>query len=396
MDELLSTFGATAGFMPHGHCYLWTPALLWTFVAAEGIIVLSYFSIPFGLMYLVRQRPDFRFGWIGTLFSLFIFACGATHLMGIWTIWNPDYWVDAALRVVTAAVSLLAAVLLWPLIPRVLGQPSIRQLEDAIGQLQAEVARRTAAEAELALSNQALQQRSHQLDAANQELQAFAYSVSHDLRAPLRGIDGWSLALAEDYGHQLDATARGYLQTIRGETQRMGRLIEDMLVLSRVIRSDVRSEPVDLTALAQAVAGRLQQEMPGRRFEFEIQPGLAATGDARLLEIALSNLFGNAAKFTAGRDTARIAFGAEARTDGAAPGGKVAYFVRDNGAGFDMAHAGRLFGPFQRLHTASEFPGTGIGLATVQRIVHRHRGRIWAAAKVDQGATFHFTLGDPS
>lgn len=208
MQEFLSNWGSASGFIPHGHCYLWTPALLWTFVLAEGVIVLSYFSIPLGLMYFVRKRRDFQFNWIFVLFSLFIFACGTTHLMGIWTIWNPDYWLDAAIKAGTAAVSLITAVLLWPLIPKALKLPSTRQLEDTIRQLQDEVARRTAAEAKLASSNQALKQRSHQLDAANQELQAFAYSVSHDLRAPLRGIDGWSLALAEDYGAQLDEKAR--------------------------------------------------------------------------------------------------------------------------------------------------------------------------------------------
>ena len=396
MHEYLSTGGLASGFMPHGHCYLWTPALLWTFVVAESIIVLSYFSIPLGLLYFVRERKDLQFGWVLMLFSLFIFACGTTHLMGIWTIWNPDYWLDAAIKAVTAAVSLATAALLWPLVPKVLKLPSMKQLEEAIRQLEDEVARRTEAEAELARSNQALKQRTHQLDAINQELQAFAYSVSHDLRAPLRGIDGWSLALVEDYGAQLDDTARGYLHTIRAETQRMGHLIEDLLELSRVTRAELDMTPVDLSALAHTVAERLLRAEPGRRIEFDIQPGLTATGDAHLLEIALTNLFGNACKFTATRSTAHIEFGSESKGDAQAQAPQAIYFVRDNGVGFDTTRAQRLFGAFQRLHKASEFPGTGIGLATVQRIVRRHQGRIWADASIDRGAIFYFTLTEAS
>ncbi|MFH1869085.1 MAG: ATP-binding protein [Pseudomonadota bacterium] len=392
MQEFLSSWGSASGFIPHGHCYLWTPALLWTFVLAEGVIVLSYFSIPLGLMYFVRKRRDFQFNRIFVLFSLFIFACGTTHLMGIWTIWNPDYWLDAAIKAGTAAVSLVTAVLLWPLIPKALKLPSTKQLEDAIRQLQDEVARRTAAEAKLASSNQALKQRSHQLDAANQELQAFAYSVSHDLRAPLRGIDGWSLALAEDYGAQLDEKAREYLRTIRAETQRMGRLIEDLLALSRVTRAEIAVQPVDLSALAQTIAERCRQAAAGRNIDFNIQPGMAATGDAQLLEIALTNLFDNACKFTGTRSDARIEFGCELSEDPQTGSRQTVYFVRDNGVGFDMAHAQRLFGAFQRLHKVSEFPGTGIGLATVQRIMHRHQGGAWADATIGQGATFYFTL----
>jgi light-regulated signal transduction histidine kinase (bacteriophytochrome) len=224
------------------------------------------------------------------------------------------------------------------------------------------------------------------LETANQELEAFAYSVSHDLRAPLRGIDGWSLALLEDYHDQLDPQARQYLDTVRAEAQRMGQLIDDMLQLSRVTRSDMQSIPIDLSAMAQTVAARLQTEQPVRQVELVIQPGLAARGDPRLLEIVLTNLFSNALKFTGPRLTPRIEFGQTEIED------RQAFFVRDNGVGFDMAFAQKLFGAFQRLHKLSEFPGTGIGLATVQRIIHRHGGRAWAEAQVGQGATFYFTL----
>jgi len=234
---------------------------------------------------------------------------------------------------------------------------------------------------------QRVNQRTIQLEASNKELAAFAYSVSHDLRAPLRGIDGWSLALLEDYGARLDDRARQYLNRVRSETQRMGNLIDDMLQLSRVTRDEMKLEKVDLTALATGITAKLRDAGPERFMEFVIEAGLVAVGDGRLLEIALTNLFSNAVKFTGPRNKALIEFGRLEKD------GEMAFYVRDNGVGFDMAHAGNLFGPFQRLHKASEFPGTGIGLATVQRIVRRHGGRVWAEAQVNRGAAFWFTLG---
>jgi len=228
--------------------------------------------------------------------------------------------------------------------------------------------------------------RTAQLEAANKELETFAYSVSHDLRAPLRGIDGWSLALMEDFGPQLDEEARHYLGRVRSEAQRMGQLIDDLLRLSRVTRAPLNRDRVDLTAVAHGIAGSLRELHAGRQIEFAIQPELTASGDAQLLEVALTNLLGNSAKFTGKQPVGRIEVGRTERE------GRPAFYVRDNGAGFDMAYARSLFGPFQRLHRASEFPGTGIGLATVQRIIHRHGGRVWAEAQVDRGATFYFTL----
>jgi light-regulated signal transduction histidine kinase (bacteriophytochrome) len=222
--------------------------------------------------------------------------------------------------------------------------------------------------------------------AATRELEAFSYSVAHDLRTPLRGIDGFSQALLEDYDDVLDEEGKDYLRRVRAAAQRMGQLIDDLLGLSRLTRSELCRDDVDLTALAREIGGKLHQAFPGRVVGFLVAEGLRANADGRLLRIVLENLLGNAWKFTSKQANARVEVGV------AEDGGGPAYFVRDNGAGFDMAFASKLFGAFQRLHKSTEFEGTGIGLATVQRIIHRHGGRLWANAAPNQGATFHFTL----
>jgi PAS domain S-box-containing protein len=230
-------------------------------------------------------------------------------------------------------------------------------------------------------------ERTVELEATNKELEAFSYSVSHDLRAPLRGIDGFSQALLDRYADKLDDKGKHYLQRIRAGTQRMGELIDDLLKLSRVTRSEMRRTEVDLSALVHNIAAELQQTQPERQVEWSIVPGLVANGDARLLRIALENLLNNAWKFTSSTIHPQIKFDATLNKDG-----KAVYFVRDNGAGFDMTYANKLFGAFQRLHSTTQFSGTGVGLATVQRIIHRHGGQVWAEGEVDQGATFYFTL----
>ncbi len=225
-----------------------------------------------------------------------------------------------------------------------------------------------------------------ELERKNKELEAFTYSVSHDLRTPLRSIDGFSQALLEDCLEGLDAKGQGYLRRIRDAAQRMGGLIDDLLQLSRIDQADLRRTPVNLSALARQAVAELRSQHPHRKVEVDIRDGLIVDADSRLMRILLENLFSNAWKFTGKTQDARIGFGVDEQ-----PGGP-AYFIRDNGAGFDMTYAGKLFGVFQRLHRQEEFPGTGIGLATVQRIVHRHGGRVWAEGKPDVGATFHFSL----
>jgi PAS domain S-box-containing protein len=229
-------------------------------------------------------------------------------------------------------------------------------------------------------------ERTAELDAANKELLSFSYSVAHDLRAPLRIIDGFSHALFEDCKGELGLIGSEHLRRVREASRRMGHLIDALLNLSKVTRAEMRRDTVDLSALAKNVFDECAKAEPARRVEFNCEDGVTANGDAWLLRIVLVNLIGNAWKFTSTRKDAAIAFGAFEKD------GEKVYFARDNGAGFDMKYSDRLFGAFQRLHSASEFPGTGIGLATVARIVWRHGGRVWAEGETGKGAAFYFTL----
>jgi PAS domain S-box-containing protein len=249
-----------------------------------------------------------------------------------------------------------------------------------------DITERKQAEAKLKRALANLEESNALLAATNKELESFSYSVSHDLRSPLRSIDGFSQALLEDYQGKLDKTGQDYLKRLRGASQKMGELIDGLLKLSRLIRSEMHLRKVDLSALAEEIAARLQETQPKRRVKFVIDKGLTANGDPELLRALLENLLGNAWKFTGKNPEARIEFSLDRNGD------KKAFFIRDNGAGFDMAYANKLFVAFQRLHGEEEFPGAGIGLATVQRIINRHGGTIRAEGAVGEGATFHFTL----
>lgn len=561
MLELAKTSLLSYGFIPHGHCYLWKPSLVSLHIISDALIALAYYSIPMLLIYFVRRRRDVPFDWIFVMFGIFIVACGTTHLMEIWTLWHPTYWLSGGLKAITALASIGTATSLVSLLPKALALPSPAQLETTNLALATEInERRQAEEAVLSLnakleqrveertaalmeSNQNLlneiverqrvevelrrslkelsdiksaldkaaivvatdpkgtitdvnekfcqlsqyaaseligqnhrivnsgyhsaaffenlwqtitsgqvwhgeirnrakdgsyywvdttivpflnergqpfrylairfdttdrklaeqqiydlnydleqrvQERTQQLQAANRELEAFSYSVSHDLRSPLRSIDGFSQALLERHADQLDSQGKHYLQRVRAASQRMGQLIDDLLKLSRVTRSTMVCQPVDLSAIAAAIVSELQQTQPERNVTFAIAPDLIAQGDPHLLRIVLENLLNNAWKFTTHHNQAQIEFGAIA-----APGQPTTYFVRDDGAGFDMTYAHKLFGAFQRLHAMTEFPGNGVGLATIQRVIHRHGGHVWAEAAVEQGATFYFTL-EPS
>jgi signal transduction histidine kinase len=362
-------------FLPHIYCYLGKPAMVWTHVAADFLTGLAYLSISGTLAYLVyKGHPDIPFHWMFLAFGLFIVACGCTHFMEVVTIWIPVYVLSGAVKVVTALASVTTAVLLPTTVPKALtllrAVKAAEQLtEHKIEDLNKEMARQNA-----------------ELVAANKELDAFCYSVSHDLRTPLRAIDGFSLALLEDCQDKLEPEEKAHLHQVRAATKRMAQLIDDMLSLSHTVRREIVVQRVDLSQLAREITAQLQGSSPERQVTFVIAPGLIAEGDPNLLRIVLENLLGNAWKFTARETEAHIEIGT-CQQDG-----QRAYFVRDNGVGFEMEYSNKLFNAFQRLHDMREFPGTGVGLATVQRIVHRLGGRVWAEAAVGKGATFYLFL----
>jgi PAS domain S-box-containing protein len=271
---------------------------------------------------------------------------------------------------------------------------SLSPIETAEGPLVSsairDVTERKRAADQMRVLNDAARRHATELEVANKELEAFSYSVSHDLRAPLRSIDGFSLALLEDYADRLDEQGQSQLRRIRGAAQRMAQLIDDLLRLAQVSRAEMSTEEVNLSAVANDVLDECQKREPERRVNRVVRDGVIVQGDPRLLQLVLENLLVNAWKFTGKTARATIEFGLVERD------GQPAYFVRDNGAGFDMKYAQKLFGAFQRLHAVTEFPGTGVGLATVQRIIHRHRGLISAEGAEGKGATFTFTLNDRS
>jgi signal transduction histidine kinase len=362
------------GFMPHGHCYLWTPSLLWTMVTTDLLIGLAYVSISICLYILVR-RIRLPFSAMFLAFGAFIGACGATHFMEIYNLWYPNYWLAAFVKVVTALASVATAIILFPLFPKIVQFAATAKVSEE-------------RKRQLELINKQLEEKTEELVLVNRELEAFSYSVSHDLRTPLRGIDGFSAALAADYSSILDANAHEYIAFIRSGAQRMGQTIDDLLKLSQITRTTMQSSPTNLSKIAQETFQSLKDKNPKASIEFSAQENLSALGDPGLLRLVLENLISNAWKFSAKKPDAKIEFGATQDQE------KTIFFVRDNGVGFDMKYASKLFGAFQRLHSVEEFPGTGIGLATSKRIIDRHGGKIWADSKPGSGTTFHFTLGE--
>ena len=375
METLRHLF--SGNFMPHGFCYLWNPRLVWLHVISDMLIGLSYLSIPVTLAYLARKRRDVPFHW---MFGCFGSSSSPAARRTFWK------YGTSGMRIIGSRERRRRSRRWrrsrrpfcwygWFLPPwRCPVPPDLSRINGMLAQQKFDLGRSNA-----------------QLQAANHELEAFCYSVSHDLRAPLRGIDGFSQALLEDYSQSLDGTGKQHLERVRAAAQRMSALIDDLLELSRITRAEIQREQIDLSGMALfAVAQELSQLDPARKAEFAIAPNLEAEGDPRLLRAVLENLLGNSWKFTSRRPAARIKFGhTQANGEGA-------FFVRDNGAGFDPAHSQRLFGAFQRLHATTEFPGTGVGLASVQRIIHRHGGRLWAEGAVNEGATFFFTLPSTS
>ena len=327
-----------------------------------------------------RERP-FTSRWIA--FAYFAFGASWIFLTDNALVWLRVPADRAALMQTSKGwfFVLISSVLLYYLLS--LQQRRNDAAMRAISEIDAEI-RRMNAELERRVA-----QRTEQLEAANRELEAFAYAVSHDLRAPLRSMSGFSQLLHESHSAALDDKSKHYLQRIHEASRRMSTLIEDLLSLSRISRSEFAPRAIDLSQVVAEAGATVKDRYPDRNVEFTIEPGLSAHGDSRLLHIALENLLDNAWKYTTHTEHPRVEVGSQVDAHGRT------FHVRDNGIGFDMAYAGKLFGPFQRLHAESQYPGTGIGLVTVQRILARHGGRIWAQAELNRGATFYFTIPAP-
>jgi signal transduction histidine kinase len=349
---------STEHFMQHGPSYPWTPAAMWMNVIPDVLIAMAYFILPFVLIHVARRRRDLPFNGLFTCAGIFLVACGATHLVNAWNVWHAEYWLAGIFKTIAAAACLPAAILLWRALPRILSLPSQKQLREA----------------------------NESLARANRELEAFTASVSHDLRSPLTTIAGQAGLLELSMSDHVTEDQRRRLHRIENSVRQMSELIDALLVLSRISRHTLHREIVDIGVLADQVIADLRQKDPTRTIRISIQPGMTVHGDRRLIADMLTNLIANAWKFTSKTTDAHIELGQKQR------GSMATLYIRDNGAGFNMAYEQKLFKPFQRLHGPEEFEGTGVGLATVARIIERHGGRIWAESKPQHGAIFYFTL----
>lgn len=383
-----STRGAQ--LLPHGFCITGSPSLLWLHVISDSLIALSYLAIPVALLHFVRRRRDIPFGWLGLLFGAFIIACGTTHMMDVWTIWDPVYWYSGTLKAFTALVSVATAAALIHLMPTLLALPSAAQLRSANEALQREVESRGEAEKALQEAKQELEVRLHRTEVllqSNSDLQQFAFIASHDLRAPLRSITGYLDFLQSRYGGSLDAKALDLIRRAAGAAVQMDRLTDGLLSYARLDAHDQPMQDVDCNkALADSLflidGAMVDSKATIHRGELP-----HVTGNAAQLVQLFQNLLDNAIKYRGGR-TPEITVSAK-RGDR-----EWIFSVADNGLGIEAQHRDRIFKIFERLHADRDYVGSGIGLAVCQRIVERRGGRLWVNSVPGEGSTFFFSIPD--
>ncbi len=350
--------GSSEQFTPIGTSYGWSPPLVWVSAVADIAIALACFATPFLLVYVAKRRKDLTLNWLAWTLGVGVVAAGLVHVLSAWNLWHTEHGLAVAAKALTALSLIPSTFLMWRYLPEILSLPSQRQLQ---------------------IANESLAR-------ANRELEAFTASVSHDLRSPLTTIAGQAGLLELALGPTATDDQKRRLLRIQTSVRQMSELIDALLVLSRISRHTLRRELVDVTAVVESVVADLRQKHPERNVEVTIQPRMTVHGDRRLISDLITNIISNAWKFTSKLAKARIEVGQEVE------GMMSTLYVRDNGAGFDMQYAPKLFKPFQRLHSPTDFEGSGVGLATVARIVDRHGGRIWAEAKPNEGAAFYFTL----
>ena len=392
MLELINQFFTGGRFIAHGHCYLWKSELVWLHFAADVLIALAYYSIPILLIYFVRQREDVPFKAIFWLFGAFIVCCGTTHIMAVWTLWHPAYWLSGLLKAITAVVSLYTASALVPVIPQALALPSSAQLEAANLALQEQIKERQQAEEEntqliasLREGKLMMAKQTQELARSNAELEQFAYVASHDLQEPLRGIISLVQLLEIEYKGQLAQEADEYIEYIVTEATRMQQLIKDLLAFSRVGTKKKEFSPTACEQVIQQVLVNLK--IPIQESNAVVSYDSLPTVMASYSELTqlFQNLISNALKFW-GEEPPRIHISAQLKQD------EWVFCVQDNGIGIEPQYAELIFVIFQRLHSRRNYQGTGIGLAICRKIVERHGGKIWIESELGQGAAFYLTI----
>jgi signal transduction histidine kinase len=384
LSDLLSN-----DFMPHGHCYFWQPDVLWLNVGSDVLIALAYYSIPLALFVFVRRRKDLAFRSVFVLFAAFILACGTTHLISAWTVWDPVYRVEGLVKLLTGLVSAATAVVLWPLMPRALALPSPEELRTANARLREQVAQRDQARAELLALNDELerrvQERTEELARSNEHLEQFAHAISHDLKEPLRMCSSYVQLLDERYADQLDERAKRYIERAVGGTERMRALITALLRYSRAGTEPLELCEVDVMAVVRDVLNDLAGPIRESRADIRYDALPTVHADGAQLHHVFQNLIANAIKY-AGEARPEVHIGARRER------GLWRFSVEDHGLGMDPAQVDEVFQVFRRLHPSDVLPGTGMGLAICQRLVERQGGHIWAEGEPGRGAAFHFTI----
>lgn len=380
MEDLFSN-----DFLPHGYCLVWQPRLLLLHVISDSLIALAYYSIPVGIAYFVGARRDLAYRWMFMLFSLFIFACGTTHLLAVVTMWEPIYWIDGWMKATTAGVSIATAILLWPVIPKALSLPSPSSLQRANEELQLEIAQRKQTE-------HALSEHARELAQSNNELEHFARVAAHDLQEPLRTITSYLQLLQRRYKGKLDADADDFIDTAVNGAKRMRALINDLLLYTRIGKSKEPFKAVDCETIVEQVIDNLQAIIEETQAQITFAKLPAVLGDRSQIAQLFQNLIGNAIKFR-GEAPPKIHISAELAEPVEEGQQEMWCFrVTDNGIGIAPEYAEQIFHVFERLHSIREYPGTGIGLSICQKVVEHHGGHIGLESQLGQGSTFYFTI----
>lgn len=394
MTALLDYF-STNNFMPHGHCYLWRPGILWLHVASDAMIALSYFSIPIMLYYFIYKKRDVPYKWLFKLFALFIFWCGMTHLVAIWTVWDPIYQIQGITKAITATISFMTALFLIPTIPKILSLRSPKDLEELNTKLENALKQKNEAEQMLTVANIELENQvakrtaeltkySDKLKVANSELESFANQASHDLKSPINT----AMALLEELNQSPNDLSKYqlFIPKVQSNLKRLSSLITDLLDLSKLGENETTKEWLNLEEIMEDVRANVSYLVEENQARIYVDALFDVYANKTQLTAVLQNIIENAIKYTDDKTQPEILLSAQQKND---------YWqieIKDNGIGIDPSEHNNIFKPFYRLHTEDEFPGTGLGLSICKKIIINHGGTMELESKPEQGTTFRFTL----